>query len=93
MYFDESLYPWRPKGDQRIGTPTPTAAPPSDENDVTSGGASADVGAKPKPKPDPVETYSTLPEAFAGATQAAKARVNKSITLLIMALAHYIKQN
>ena len=42
------------------------------------------MGAKPKPTPDPVETYSTLPEAFAGATQAAKARVNKSITLLIM---------
>ena len=38
VYFDESLFPWRPAGEQRIGYPSPTAAPPADLENVSAGG-------------------------------------------------------
>ena len=30
VYFDETLMPWRPVGDQRVGDPVPMAPPPAD---------------------------------------------------------------
>ena len=74
VYFDESLYPWRPAGDQRIGSPTPAAAPLADEHDISAGGAS-NPAAETAPKR---ETASSLPESFASATRAAQSRVNTS---------------
>ena len=80
VYFDESLYPWRPSGDQRIGMPTPTAAPPSDEDDISAGGASSNAA----PVTNNTEAASTLPESFASATRAAQSRVNTSIKVLLL---------
>jgi hypothetical protein len=80
VYFDESLYPWRPSGDQRIGMPTPTAAPPSDEDDISAGGASSDAA----PVTNNTAAASTLPESFASATRAAQSRVNTSIKVLLL---------
>ena len=80
VYFDESLYPWRPAGDQRIGTPSPTAAPPVDPHDVSAGGASAAT----EDAPTVPQQASTLPEAFAGATREASTRSYHSIKLLLL---------
>ena len=80
VYFDESLYPWRPAGDQRVGLPTPSAAPPTDEHDITAGGTST-ITEDPAPK---VDTASSLPESFASATRAAQGRANTSITILLL---------
>lgn len=80
VYFDESLYPWRPAGDQRIGAPTPTAAPPTDEHDISAGGGSnATAEAAPK-----AEAPTSLPESFASATRTAQNRVNTSIKVLLL---------
>ena len=80
VYFDESLYPWRPAGDQRIGTPSPTAAPPVDPHDVSAGGASAAT----EDAPTVPQQASTLPEAFAGATREASTRSYHSIKILLL---------
>ena len=80
MYFDESLYPWRPTGDQRIGSPTPAAAPLADEHDISAGGAS-NPAAETAPKREPA---SSLPESFASATRAAQSRTNTSIKVLLL---------
>ena len=64
VYFDESLYPWRPAGEQRVGTPTPVAAPSADPSDISAGGTSASV----EETPVAPQRASTLSEAFAGAT-------------------------
>ena len=83
VYFDESLYPWRPSGDQRIGLPTPTAAPPTDEHDITAGG-----GSLPQPPQAPSAkspaTDASLPESFASATRAARTLAGTSSRVLLL---------
>ena len=83
VYFDESLYPWRAPGDQRIGLPTPTAAPPTDDCDITAGGGSlAPPPAAPAPgKPG---ADASLPESFASATRAAQAHAGNSTRVLLL---------
>ena len=77
VYFDESLFPWRPKGDQRIGTPAPTSAPAADPSDISAGGAHDPAAAAPPPA-------SSLPEAFASATRDANTCAYKSKRLLLL---------
>ena len=61
VYFDESLFPWRPDGKQRVGSPPPVAAPTADPEDISAGGASPDV----EQAAVPPQQASNLPEAFA----------------------------
>jgi len=79
VYFDESLFPWRPKGDQRIGAPTPTSAPPADPSDISAGG-----GAPPARDAAAPAAASSLPEAFASATRHANVGAFKSKRLLLL---------
>ena len=53
VYFDESLFPWRPNGDQRTGMPLPSAAPPAALSDLTAGGAPNAVAAGLPAEPAP----------------------------------------
>ena len=80
VYFDESLFPWRPAGEQRVGAPTPTAAPSADPEDVSAGGVNADV----EESTVPPQQATNLPEAFAGATRASAARSFQSIKVLLL---------
>ena len=76
VYFDESLFPWRPKGDQRIGEPSPVAAPPE-------GPASAVLGdAGTSPKGSDVEA--PAPATTEGSSHDAKLTSNSSNRLLLL---------
>ena len=83
VYFDESLYPWRPSGDQRIGTTTPVSAPPPDVEDATVRAPEATAPAPPK-ETSKANPPSSLPEAFARATKEATARANDSLRVLLL---------
>jgi hypothetical protein len=80
VYFDESLFPWRPAGEQRIGSPSPTAAPPADLENVSAGGVQADV----KPTDSTAPQVASLPEAFASATKSSSTRSFQSIKVLLL---------
>ena len=79
VYFDESLFPWRPKGDQRVGAPTPTSAPPADPSDISAGGVAPSARDAAAPA-----AASSLPEAFASATRHANVGSYKSKRLLLL---------
>ena len=83
VYFDEGLYPWRPNGDQRIGTTTPVAAPPPDVEDVTVRAPPAATTTQPKEQTKTTPP-SSVPEAFARATKEAAARANDSMRVLLL---------
>ena len=81
VYFDESLFPWRPTGEQRIGSPSPTAAPPADSENVSAGGVRAE---DEQPAVAPQRAVS-LPEAYVSATRATPfTRSFQSIKILIL---------
>ena len=80
VYFDESLFPWRPDGQQRVGSPPPVAAPTADPEDISAGGASPDV----EQSAVPPQQASNLPEAFASATRASSTRSFQSIRILLL---------
>ena len=80
VYFDESLFPWRPAGEQRVGSPPPTAAPPADPENVSAGGVRPDVEQSTVPK----QTATNLPEAFASATRTSATHSFQSIKVLLL---------
>ena len=81
VYFDETLMPWRPKGDQRIGDPLPAPPPPVDA-DSPSATLSGPAGDKPTSKGG-VEP-SSLPEAFDRAVLGDTARARSSKKVLVL---------
>ena len=81
VYFDESLFPWRPSGDQRVGTPSPTSAPTADPSDISAGGVTSNI----RNSAAPTSTVtSSLPEAFASATREAHTRAYRATKLLLL---------
>ena len=80
VYFDESLFPWRPNGEQRVGSPSPAAAPPADPDNISAGGVRADVE---QSAVAPQQVHN-LPEAFSGATRASSTRSFLSIKILLL---------
>ena len=81
VYFDESLFPWRPSGDQRVGTPSPTSAPTADPSDISAGGVTSNIHNSAAPTST---VTSSLPEAFASATREAHTRAYHATKLLLL---------
>ena len=76
VYFDESLFPWRPKGDQRIGEPSPAAAP----HEVPTSASLGDANISPKGSDVTAPATSTT----AGSSRDAKLTSNSSNRLLLL---------
>ena len=80
VYFDEGLFPWRPKGDQRVGDPPPN--PHVDEGDQPPGlppavASSAEAGQLRAPP-------SSLAEAYDLATRSGTALARQSTRVLLL---------
>ena len=78
VWFDETLMPWRPRGDQRVGMPPPTAAEDDGQPPGLPRAAPADV------PPPPVPAAESLTSAFIGATRGASGPAASSRRALIL---------
>ena len=75
VWFDETLMPWRPKGEQRVGPPPPHHA---EHVDQPPGLPPAPTATKP-----PIAAPATMGEAYAQATSpTASARSSRTVLLL-----------
>ena len=74
VWFDETLMPWRPTGEQRVGAPPPHASPSDDQPPGLVHGA----------LPDTPEAAKTLGEAFDRAVVSPDARARRSSRVLLL---------
>ena len=66
VYFDEGLFPWRPKGDQRVGDPLPTPPPDVGAETPRLSGPAGSGDTKRR-----ATTPASLPEAYDRAARTA----------------------
>jgi len=84
VWMDETLMPWRPVGDQRVGAPPPHHAHAVDQPPGLRPIQLQQVTFSDRPTSTAAPTASTMSEAFDRATKGKEATARKSTTVLIL---------